>query len=368
MIALHRFYTDKRIMITGHAGFKGAWLAHLLQSWGASVAGYSLLSDTTYTMYDIMALKHRLDMNCIADICDIETLQKIFIRFQPDIVIHLAAQAIVRKSYTNPFDTYKTNVLGTLALLETARQTSSVRAFVNVTTDKCYENIEKNYFYNEEDPLGGYDMYSSSKACSEILTSSYRRSFLNKEGFALASARAGNVIGGGDWAVDRLIPDCIRAFSEEQTVHIRNPVAVRPWQHVLEPLMGYLILAQKLFEKPQSCSTAYNFGPEKSCILKVADVATLAANAWNIPHGNATVTVGTNDELHEAGLLQLDITKAKKELHFQPVWSAYKAISKTIQWYKSFYNNNKTMVAYTDRQISDYIIDAQKKEIFWSAQ
>lgn len=366
------FYKDKRVLVTGHAGFKGSWLSFLLHLMGAKVAGYSLLPNSDNKMFSILNIANIIDTSTIADIRDEKKLKEVFESFQPEIVIHMAAQALVRPSYSEPIETYTSNVIGTLYVLEAARKTKSVKTFINITTDKCYENKELDYRYKEDDPFGGYDMYSSSKACAEILTSSYRRSFLenHNDSFALASVRAGNVIGGGDWAQDRLLPDCAHSFSKSENVCIRNPIATRPWQHVLEPLFGYLLLACKLSENPQKYATAYNFGPKVSSNLKVAEVAKLAADFWNsvAKHKNAKVTVVDGDGLHEAGLLQLDITKVKNELGFMPVWDAQKAIAKTMDWYVHFYENDTDMIEYTKEQIFEYIQDASKLNTAWACK
>lgn len=356
-------YRGKTVLITGHAGFKGSWLAFWLTQMGAKVVGYSLLPDSSEKMYDVLNLKTILHDSLIADILDEKTLDAFFEKYKPEIVFHLAAQPIVRLSYAEPVLTYKTNVIGTLNVLEAARKTRSVKAFVNVTTDKCYENQEKPQGYTEDEPMGGYDMYSSSKGCSEILTSSYRRSFLAEgKPFALGSGRAGNVIGGGDWAKDRLIPDCINAFQKNEEVFIRNPLATRPWQHVLEPLAGYLRLGQKLLEDGQKHATGYNFGPEMNKNVKVCEVAELVAKVW----GNGLVKVGNADGLHEANLLQLNIDKAKSELGFIPVWTEEEAITNTTQWYKAFYEKSFDMTEYTKQQINAFIQNAQTKNIEWS--
>ena len=356
-------YQNKTVLVTGHAGFKGSWLSFWLKSLGAKVIGYSRVPDTLNTMYRVLDLEQRLDASIIADIRDEKKLNEIFAKYQPDIVFHLAAQPIVRLSYTEPLLTYETNVIGTLKVLEAARKTSSVKAFVNVTTDKCYENVEKKEGYKEDEPFGGYDMYSSSKGCSEILSSSYRRSFLiDGKPFALATARAGNVIGGGDWAKDRLIPDCIRAFQKGEVVSIRNPYATRPWQLVLEPLAGYLRLGQKLLEEGSKYAQGYNFGPEMNKDVKVCEVAKLVAEIW----GNGKVEVGLGDGLHEATLLQLNIEKADKQLGIRPVYTAQEAIVKTTEWYKEFYGGRTDMTAYTTKQIEDFVSAARAKNLEWS--
>ena len=356
-------YQNKTILITGHAGFKGSWLAFWLKQLGAKVVGYSLLPDTKERLYEVLKLQDVLDDSLIADIRDVNKLQAFFMKWKPEIVFHLAAQPIVRLSYSEPVETYETNVIGTLKVLEAARKTPSVKAVVNVTTDKCYENKEKKEGYKEDEPMGGYDMYSSSKGCSELLTSSYRRSFLTDgKPFALGSGRAGNVIGGGDWAKDRLIPDCIKAFLNNETVEIRNPYATRPWQHVLEPLAGYLRLGQKLLEEGAKYAQGYNFGPEMNKDVKVCEVAQMVAEVW----GQGKVKVSKGDGLHEANLLQLNIEKAEKELGIRPVYDARGAIVKTTEWYKAFYENNTNMIEYTEKQIEEFVSSARDKKIDWS--
>lgn len=360
----NNIYNGRRVLITGHAGFKGAWMAFWLKQMGAHVYGYSLLPNTNPRMYDVLKLGDLVDGEMIADIRDTEKLNAFFESVRPEIVFHLAAQPIVRLSYAEPVETYTTNVIGTLNVLEAARKIESVRAFVNVTTDKCYENQEKKEGYREEEPFGGYDMYSSSKGCSEILTSSYRRSFLTDgKPFALASARAGNVIGGGDWATDRLIPDCIRAFKNGETVSIRNPFATRPWQLVLEPLAGYLRLGQMLLEHGTEYASGYNFGPEMDADVRVAEVAQMVADFWG---NGATVSVGSGDGLHEANLLQLNVEKAARELGVMPVYDAKTAVKKTTDWYRAFYDENTDMTQFTIQQINDFVASAQNKNIKWS--
>lgn len=362
-MVFNNIYQDKIVLVTGHAGFKGAWLSFWLKQLGAKVVGYSLLPDTEKRLYDVLDLEHVLDDSLIADIRDEKTLNAYFAKHNPDIVFHLAAQPIVRLSYSEPILTYDTNVMGTLKVLEAARLTPYVKAFVNVTTDKCYENVEKKEGYREDEPFGGYDMYSSSKGCSEILSSSYRRSFLiDGKPFALATARAGNVIGGGDWAKDRLIPDCIKAFQKNETVFIRNPLATRPWQLVLEPLAGYLRLGQKLLEEGAKYATGYNFGPEMNKDVKVCEVAKLVSEVW----GEGKVEVGNGDGLHEANLLQLNIEKAARELDVKPVYSAETAIRKTTEWYKEFYGGKTDMTAYSRQQLQEFVAAAKDKNLSWS--
>lgn len=359
----NNIYKDKIVLITGHAGFKGSWLSLWLSQLGAKVVGYSLLPDTEERLYEVLDIKHVIHASEIADIRETTTLDAFFQQHQPDIVFHLAAQPLVRLSYSEPVATYETNVIGTLNVLEAARKTASVKAFVNVTTDKCYENQERKEGYEEDEPMGGYDMYSSSKGCSEIMSSSYRRSFLTDgKPYALGCGRAGNVIGGGDWAKDRLIPDCIRAFQNHQTVFIRNPYSTRPWQHVLEPLAGYLRLGQKLLEEGARYAEGYNFGPEMDTNVRVCEVARLVSEVW----GSGNVEVGKADSLHEANLLQLNVKKAERELGVRPVYTAEEAIVKTTEWYRAHYSKQGNIVDYTIKQLNDFIKSAQQKNIDWS--
>ncbi|MDR3048213.1 MAG: CDP-glucose 4,6-dehydratase [Bacteroidales bacterium] len=341
-------YCDKKVFLTGHTGFKGSWLALWLTLLGAKVCGYSLPPNTEPSLFKILNLKDKIK-NIEADIKDFGKLKKELNAFSPDIIFHLAAQPLVRLSYTEPNETYQTNVMGSLNILEAAYSCKSVKAFVNVTTDKCYENKEVKYRYKEDDPFGGYDIYSSSKACVEILSSSFRRSFL-KDSYALATARAGNVIGGGDWSQDRLIPDCIKSINEDKPIEIRNSLSVRPWQHVLEPLSGYLKLGQLLLEKGQEYAQGFNFGPNEESVLKVSEVAQKVVDYY----GKGKVIVSKKDDLHEAGLLMLNIEKAKKILNWEPAYFADEAIKKTVDWYKNFYTNNIDMLNFTISQIDEY--------------
>ena len=342
-------YDKKRIFLTGHTGFKGSWLSLWLASLGAEVLGYSLEPETMPSMFNELNIGERMQ-SVIGNILDRAKLEKTMDDFQPDIVFHLAAQPLVRLSYKEPVMTYETNVIGTLNVLEAARKCPSVKAFVNVTTDKCYENKEINRGYKEDEPMGGYDMYSSSKGCVEIMSSSYRRSFLQtEETFAMATARAGNVIGGGDWALDRLIPDCIRSINAGISVEIRNPIAVRPWQHVLEPLSGYLLLGEKLLTEGKKYADGFNFGPNEDSVLTVSEVAERVVKAY----GKGDVAVGEKSPLHEAGLLMLNIEKAEKVLGWIPTLTAEEAINNTVEWYKRFYNKEK-MFDFTMNQIENY--------------
>lgn len=347
----NNIYKDKRVLVTGHTGFKGSWLALWLTALGAKVCGYSLDPNTIPSMFKELGIENKIEKSVIGDILDYEKLNKTINEFQPNMVFHLAAQPIVRLSYSEPVLTYKTNVIGSLNVLEAARHCKSVKAFVNVTTDKCYENKEITRGYKENDPMGGYDMYSSSKGCVEIMSSSFRRSFLqNEDSMAMATARAGNVIGGGDWAQDRLIPDCIRAINENKDIEIRNPVAVRPWQHVLEPLSGYLLLGQKLIEEGKKYAEGFNFGPNEDSVLKVSEVAQKVCEYY----GKGEVVVHKKDNLHEANLLMLNIDKAKEVLGWSPTYNADTAIKNTVEWYKHFYAKDIDMYEFTMKQIEGY--------------
>ncbi len=341
-------YKGKRVLITGHTGFKGGWLTLWLQELGAEICGYALAPHTTPNLFEAAQISQGIH-SVIGDIRDRALLNKTFQDFKPEIVFHLAAQPLVRLSYAEPVLTYETNVLGTLNMLEAARQTPAVKAFVNITTDKCYENKEVSRGYKEDDPMGGYDMYSSSKGCVEILSSSYRRSFLQNGGYALATARAGNVIGGGDWAADRLIPDCVRSIEAGQEIEIRNPVSTRPWQHVLEPLGGYLLLGHLLYTQGNKYAQGFNLGPEPDSVLTVAQVAEMVVKNY----AKGSVKVHKRDDLHEANLLMLDITKAKEILGWWPTYTATQAIEATVSWYKHFYQG-EAMRAFTLKQIYQY--------------
>lgn len=347
----NNIYAGKRVFLTGHTGFKGSWLALWLTKLGAKVCGYSLAPNTNPSMFTVLDIEHKIEKSIFGDILDEKTLEKAISEFQPDIVFHLAAQPLVRLSYREPILTYKTNVIGTLNVLEMAKRGKSVKAFVNITTDKCYENKEVNRGYKEDEPMGGYDMYSSSKGCVEIMSSSFRRSFLQEEGtYAMATARAGNVIGGGDWAEDRLIPDCVRYINAGEKIEIRNPIAVRPWQHVLEPLSGYLLLGQKLLEGGKKYAEGFNFGPNEDSVLRVAEVAEKACKYY----GKGEVVIHKRDNLHEANLLMLNIEKAEKVLGWTPTYTADESVKNTIEWYKHFYTKDVDMYELTMNQIKEY--------------
>lgn len=356
-------YKDKKVVLTGHTGFKGSWLALWLQQMGAKVYGFSLENEDEINHLSLLNLniEEKID-----DIRNTDVLQKYFDEVQPDIVFHLAAQALVRRSYEDPVETFSTNVMGTLNIFEACRKTPSVKAIINVTTDKCYENKEWEWGYRENEPMGGYDPYSASKGCSELLTSSYRNSYFNNNDFQnkhevlLASGRAGNVIGGGDWAVDRLIPDIIKATAINEAVLIRNPKATRPWQHVLEPLSGYLTLGWKLLKKEIYAAEGWNFGPDNNSNLQVGDIVKFSHEYWN----NIQIEISKNtDEHHEANLLMLDCSKANKTLKWKAVWGIDKTIDKTISWYKSYYENNQVLSL---EDLTDYVSDAKSANILWA--
>ena len=346
----NNIYKNKKVFLTGCSGFKGSWLSLWLKHLGAEVCGYSLDVQTNPSMFKELNIDKIIDKYVFGDILDTEKLEKSINNFEPEIIFHLAAQPLVRLSYSQPKLTYETNVIGTLNVLEAAKKCESVKAFVNVTTDKCYENIEKSEGYKEDEPMGGYDMYSSSKGCVEIMSSSYRRCFLQNGGYSMATARAGNVIGGGDWAEDRLVPDCIRAITTDKTIELRNPNSVRPWQHVLEPLSGYLLLGQKLFEKGQEYAQGFNFGPDESSFSTVSDVVEKICKYY----GKGNYTVNKTDDLHEANLLRLNIEKAKEILGWKPHYDMETTIEKTVEWYKNFYERKENMADYSIEQIREY--------------
>lgn len=328
---IHQLYKNKRVLITGHTGFKGSWMAMWLHSIGAEVAGYALAPDEL-SHFNLLKLPIK---NYIADINDEAAFSAALKAFRPDIVFHLAAQPLVRDSYEDPITTYNTNVLGSLKVYWAALK-NEVPALVSITTDKVYENYEWSWGYRENDRLGGYDPYSSSKACVELMTDSFIRSFLADNKMLLATARAGNVIGGGDWAKDRLIPDLVRNAAAKKSTPIRNPYSVRPWQHVLEPLHGYLTLGEKLLNGEKEFSTSFNFGPESQDAATVEEMCRLAKNSWS----DIDVQFITDAaKKHEAGLLKLDISKARDLLGYTPSWDSKKATELTIEWYKNYYGN-----------------------------
>ncbi len=348
------FWHNKRVFLTGHTGFKGSWLSLWLTTLGAHVTGYALLPPTEPSLFELCQIDKLISSN-IADIRDRKTLTQVLLINKPDIVIHMAAQALVRQSYQNPIETYAINILGTVNLLEAVRACPGIRAVLNVTTDKCYENKEWVWGYRENEALGGYDPYSSSKACSELVTAAYRSSFFQPLDYAthrvaVASARAGNVIGGGDWAQDRLIPDLIKALLIGKKLKLRNPQAIRPWQHVLEPLSGYLTLTQKMYTDGPTYAEAWNFGPDDGDAQPVDWIAKTLCQKWG-EHAQYEVEQGPHP--HEASVLKLDCAKAKKELGWSPRWNLETALEKVVEWYKA-YQEKQDLQTLCCRQIAEY--------------
>lgn len=342
------FWKNKTVFITGHTGFKGSWLSLWLQQLGAKVTGYALNAPTIPSLFELAQVSENM-VSIIGDIRNEELLSEAIQKARPEIVIHMAAQALVRESYTSPIDTFKTNIIGTASLLEAVRKSHTVKACVNVTTDKCYENKEWEWGYRENEPMGGHDPYSSSKACSEIISSSYRRSFLQEMGIGLATARAGNVIGGGDWATDRLLPDIFKAWLEEQKVVIRSPHSIRPWQFVLEPLAGYLTLAEKLWDNPDKYSEAWNFGPSDEDAQPVGQIV----REIECQLENFNCEVNEDSKLHEAKYLKLDCSKARLKLGWRPQINLSKALNWTVDWYRQ-YKENGNIRKITLDQISNF--------------
>ncbi len=348
-------FKDKKILVTGHTGFKGSWLCLLLNKLGANVFGLALAPQTSPSLYEVAQVDKNVK-SFIGNIQDYNFVEKVLTEVNPDIIIHLAAQALVRQSYVNPVETYLTNVIGTANLFEAAKHADRVNAILNVTSDKCYENKEWEWGYRENDSLGGFDPYSNSKACSELVTSSFRNSFFNeklysKHGVAIATARAGNVIGGGDWANDRLIPDFIRAISNGEKVILRNPGSIRPWQHVLEPLTGYLLLAGKLFTEGPEFNGAWNFGPGESDEKNVEWITSTICNLWG---EGASFAIDKSPQPHESRFLKLDCSKARNTLEWKPRWDIETALKSIVEWHKAFLEN-KNMREICNSQIDSYL-------------
>ena len=342
------FYKGKRVLVTGHTGFKGSWLCRILLDLGAEVTGYALKAPTEPSLFALMGLEKRM-CSVIGDIRDLDKLKEVFKETQPEIVLHLAAQPIVRESYKNPVYTYETNVMGTVNILEAVRQCGSVRSFLNVTTDKVYKNNEWEWGYRETDELDGYDPYSNSKSCSELVTHSYEKSFLKEQKIAVSTARAGNVIGGGDFAADRIIPDCVRAVSEGKKIAVRNPHSTRPYQHVLEPLGAYLLIAQAQYEDAAKADS-YNVGPDDRSCLTTGELADLFCNAWGEGAEWENLSQGGP---HEANFLKLDCSRIRSALGWKPRWQVEEAVTNTAKWYQAWLNGDD-MEVYTDFQIKEY--------------
>ena len=335
------FWENKKVFLTGHSGFKGSWLSLWLQSMGANVKGYSLVPSTTPNIFTEANVSEEMESE-VGDIRDLDKISKSMSAFNPDILIHMAAQPLVRLSYKDPVNTYTTNVIGTVNVLEAARKCVNLKAIVSITTDKCYENNEWEWGYRENEAMGGHDPYSSSKGCAELVTSAYRRSFFGAEGTAsIASARAGNVIGGGDWADDRLIPDILKAFERSEPVVIRNPLSTRPWQHVLEPLSGYLVLAQELYLKGDAYAEAWNFGPKDEDCKPVNWILDKMVAKWG---AGASWELDKENNPHEAGFLKLDCSKAASRLKWQPKWNLEETVNLIIDWHQLYLNKQDVKV------------------------
>lgn len=342
------FYKGKRVFLTGHTGFKGAWLSRILVNAGAELTGYSLTPPTQPNLFDIAGLEGKMT-SVTGDVRDFAAMKAAFDRADPEIVLHLAAQPIVLTSYEQPQYTYETNVMGTVNLLECVRLSGRVKSVLNVTTDKVYKNNEWCWGYREDEPLDGFDPYSNSKSCSELVTHSYKCSFLDKAGVAVSTARAGNVIGGGDFADNRIIPDCVRAAMAGKPIILRNPNSVRPYQHVLEPLKVYLMIAARQYNNPELAGY-YNVGPNESDCLTTGELATIFCNSWGT---SQTFECLTKDGPHEANFLKLDCAKVKTVFGWQPKWSAAQAVQKTVEWTRVFADGGD-VVAKLDEQISEF--------------
>lgn len=348
---LETFFKGKRVLVTGHTGFKGAWLAEILTLWGAKVTAIALAPHTDPNLYTILELGRKIRSNFV-DIRDLEAVSQIFLKEKPEIVFHLAAQAIVKVSYEDPLRTFSTNILGTAHILQMIRKTSSVRAAVVITSDKAYENVEWVYPYRETDRLGGQDPYSASKAAADIIAQSFVRSFLNfRDSPLVAIARAGNVIGGGDWSAYRIVPDVIRGVYEQKApVIVRSPNSIRPWQHVLEPLSGYLLLAQKLYAGDASLVTPWNFGPKDENFVTVSELVEKSIKIL----GRGSYEVKSDESFHEHGILKLDISKARALLGWKPRLNLNETFEYTFKWYKNYYEKKQSPKDFTDRQIQEY--------------
>lgn len=344
------FYKDKTVLVTGHTGFKGTWMCKMLLMQGAKVVGYSLKPSTTPNLFDVSNIEREM-ISIIGDIRDLNKLINVVNEYKPEIVIHMAAQPIVRESYDNPVYTYETNVMGTVNICEAVRNCDSVKSFVNVTTDKVYKNNEWEWGYRECDALDGFDPYSNSKSCSELVTSSYINSFFSKQDIAVSTCRAGNVIGGGDFAKDRIIPDCVRAMENKSEIIVRNPYSTRPYQHVLEPVYTYLMLAEKQYEN-KNLSGCYNVGPDDCDCVTTGNLVDIFCNKWG--DGASWKNVAEKNAPHEANFLKLDCSKIKKMLSWNPRWHIEEAIEKTVIWSKEYFKGsdmNKIM----DMQIEEYL-------------
>jgi len=355
MVTQANFWKNKKVFLTGHTGFKGSWLSLWLQSLGAQVTGYALNPPTKPSLFEVANVGNAMT-SIIGDIRDLDALQAAMKHANPDIVIHMAAQPLVRYSYANPVETYATNVMGTVHVLEAARHTGTVKSIVNITSDKCYENREWAWGYREDEPMGGYDPYSSSKGCAELVSAAYRQSYLKDAGIAMATARAGNVIGGGDWALDRLVPDTLRALEKGRSVLIRNPHAIRPWQHVLEPLSGYLMLAEQLYSSGQTDAEGWNFGPRDEDVRPVSWIVERLCEVWG---EDASWSLQQGNNPHEASYLKLDISKARERLSWAPIWSLETALQRIVDWHKAWLKG-ADMRDISLLQVNQFIADANR--------
>ena len=357
----NKVYNNRKVFITGHTGFKGSWLSFWLSHLGAKITGYSLPPNTKPSNFEILKISKLVDNN-FGDIRDYDKLKNVIIKSKPEIIFHLAAQPLVIESYNNPKYTYETNIIGLVNLLEICRQIDSIKAIVVITSDKCYRNNEWCWGYREIDELGGDDPYSSSKACAEIISNAYKRSFYREIPFA--TARAGNVIGGGDWSKNRIVPDCIKSLIKNKPIILRNPDSTRPWQHVLEPLSGYLHLGEKLLIEENKFSGAWNFGPSKVEGISVRYLAGKLNDIWG---GKNTIKIKhiKNPKI-ESTLLQLDISKSNNLLKWYPVWDSDKTIINTAEWYKTYYDNSIDMFKFSEMQIENYVKDATLKNLAWT--
>jgi len=362
-------YQGLRVLVTGHTGFKGSWLSLWLSELGAEVYGYALEAPTTPSLFEDAKIQSALKGHEIGDVRDQEHVLAYMMQVQPHVVFHLAAQPLVRLSYREPVETYATNVMGTVHVLDAVRQVSSVRVCQVVTSDKCYENAEWEYAYRENDAMGGYDPYSNSKGCSELVVSSYQQSFFHPDrfsehGVSLSSVRAGNVIGGGDWAEDRIIPDSIRALMRYEPIEIRNPDAIRPWQHVLEPLSGYLWLAAMQYREPARYATAWNFGPGYAGNISVLSIVKQVIQCWG--SGTYLCEQKQHQCVHEAKFLKLDIAKAMGALNWQPVNTVQETIAMTVAWYVEQAKGDVCLHDWTKKQIQYYMMHARQKHVLWA--
>ena len=359
-----KFYNGKRVLVTGHTGFKGSWMTAVLLMAGAEVTGYALEPPTDPSLFELLGFKQEQHLtNVFADIRDLDSLKDTFAKAQPEIVIHMAAQPLVRQSYEDPVGTYETNVIGTVNVLECCRLTDSVKSVINVTTDKVYRNKERAEGYREDEELCGYDPYSNSKSCSELVTDSYRNSFLRDKGIAVTTMRAGNVIGGGDFAKDRIVPDCVRAAMAGEDIIVRNPDSTRPYQHVLEPVICYLQVAASQYIDPQ-IEGCYNVGPDDEDAVTTAKIATMFCNCWNAQDTSGHKINWINRSTggpHEANFLKLDCTKIKEDLSWAPVWNIDRAMEELVRWYR-VYADGGDLCNITRRQITAYITENREQQ------